>query len=106
MRHAALADMTGGWIVGDFEPSIARVSEFEFGIKHYAAGTVDQRHFHKIATEVTVIVSGEAVMAGRTWKAGDIVLIEVGEEVEFSAVTDVTIAVVKFPSAPRDKYIV
>lgn len=106
MKCAKLTDMIGGWLVGDFEPSVIRTQDFEFGVKHYKAGTVDAAHYHKVATEITVIISGRASMCGKEWSHGDIIVIEPGDVVEFHAITDVALAVVKMPSTAADKYLV
>lgn len=106
MRHDRLVDMTKGWFVGDFLPVAVRTSECEVAVKIYRSGDFEDAHYHSIATEVTVIVSGEARMFERIWRAGDIVTIEPGEATAFLALTDVTTVVVKLPSAPNDKHFV
>jgi ribosomal protein L3 len=55
-------------------------------------------------TPVTVILAGEVEMAGKRYQAGDIVVIEPGEETDFRALTDATNVVVKVPGAPDDKF--
>lgn len=106
MKNAKLTDMIGGWLVGNFDPAVIKSKDFEFGVKRYQAGAVDAAHYHKVATEITVIISGRAVMCGKEWTDGDIIVVEPGDVVEFHAVTDVTLAVVKMPSAVADKYLV
>ena len=104
MKSARLEQMIGGWFVGDFDPSVLRSRDVEVAVKHYAAGAHDAAHFHKIATEVTVIVSGRARMGDREWSAGDIIVVEPGEVSEFVAITDVALVAVKLPSVMGDKY--
>ena len=105
MKHAKIDDMIKGWFVGDFEPSVARTGACEVAVKHYQAGDHEDTHHHRIATEITMIVSGEVQMLGRVWTAGDIVVIEPGEATDFKALTDATNVVVKLPGARDDKYI-
>jgi len=38
-------------------------------------------------------------MMGRTWEAGDIIVIEPGEATDFTAITDATNVVVKVPGS-------
>ena len=64
-----------------------------------------QTHHHAIATELTVIVTGTARMAGREFGAGEIVVLEPGEASDFTALTDVTAVAVKLPGAKDDKYV-
>ena len=73
-------------------------------VKKYRAGDKEEKHFHKIAAEITVITEGEAVMNNEKLKAGDIVILEPCEASDFTAVTDVTTTVVKIPSVKNDKY--
>lgn len=97
--------MTRGWFVGNFDPSVLNTDVAEVGVKTYAAGSVEARHVHKVAPEVTLILSGEARMNEEIYQAGDIVLIEAGEDTDFEALTDVTTVVVKVPSVKGDKYL-
>ena len=106
MRHDRLDDMMKGWFVGDFLPVAVRTSACEVAVKIYRSGDFEDAHYHRIATEVTAIISGEARMFERVWRAGDIITIEPGEATAFLALTDVTTVVVKLPSAPDDKHFV
>ena len=104
MRKARLEDMKGGWFVGAFSPTVLKTDAAEVGVKHYAAGQCEKRHYHKIATEVTVIVSGEVEMNGVRYGAGQIIVIEPGDVTDFHAITDATTTVVKIPGVLNDKY--
>lgn len=105
MHRARLEDMTGGWFVGDFEPTALRTSACEVAVKTYPAGTQEAWHWQCVATELTVIVSGEAEMAGERLTAGDVIVLEPGkaDATGFRALTDVTLVAVKLPSLPDDK---
>lgn len=104
MRVERLENMVHGWFVGDFEPHVLKTSDVEVGVKTYQAGEYESWHYHRVAAEVTVIVTGEVEMNGRRYGAGDILVIEPGEGTDFRALTDVTNVVVKFPGASDDKY--
>lgn len=104
MKQYRLEDMTKGWFVGAFAPTVIDTTDCEVAIKHYTAGDYEPTHHHKIAAEVTAIVSGTAAMCGREWGPGSIVLIEPGEATDFRALTDVVTVVVKMPSVAGDKY--
>ncbi len=105
MRTARLEEMTKGWFVGDFTPTLHPTRDVEVAVKHYRAGDAEAAHYHKIAREFTVIVSGTVRMSGRDFKAGDIIVIEPGEATDFQAVTDAVTTVVKIPGAQNDKYL-
>lgn len=100
-----LTAMKNGWFVGDFEPTCFSTSQFEIAYKRYHAGYRDNRHFHKIATELTLIVGGTAKFNDRICNDGDIIEISPGEHTEFEAVTDVATIVVKVPCVTGDKYL-
>jgi len=98
--------MVNGWFVGDFEPNVLRTSEVEIGIKRFFAGEQDPVHFHKVATEISVIISGKARINGQTVGEGDIVIIDPNEVTDFRALTDVLLTAVKIPGEKNDKYLV
>ena len=106
MRHAKLGDMTRGWFVGAFEPTAFSTDVCEVAVRTYRAGEREDAHLHRVATEVTLVLSGCVRMAGRDWEAGDIVVLEPGEATAFEALTDSVNLVVKVPGALDDKFLV
>jgi quercetin dioxygenase-like cupin family protein len=99
-----LDEMVRGWFVGDFEPTVERSTQVEVAIKHYAAGDAEERHVHRIASELTAVVSGSVRMGGAELHAGDIVRIPPGRPSDFLALTDAVVVAVKLPAVPGDKY--
>lgn len=106
MKHFRMDDMVKGWFVGGFSPTAFNTEDCEVGFKSYKAGDHESAHYHKVATELTVIVSGRVRMMGKEWGPGDIIVVEPGEATDFEALTDATNIVVKLPGALNDKYIV
>ncbi len=104
MRTAKLHDMTKGWFIGNFEPTLYRTNNVEVAVKSYSAGTYERRHYHKIATEITVVTKGKICMNSKEYVAGDIIIMEPGEITDFLAMTDAENVVVKLPGANNDKY--
>jgi mannose-6-phosphate isomerase-like protein (cupin superfamily) len=96
--------MIKGWFVGDFEPSVLRSKDFEVAVKYYGKGESEEAHFHKIATEITVVVSGRVRMVNQEWAAGSIITLEPGLATDFLAIEDAVTVVVKSPSVLGDKY--
>jgi mannose-6-phosphate isomerase-like protein (cupin superfamily) len=96
--------MKNGWFIGNFEPNAFRTGDLEAAVKTYKAGDHEEAHFHKIATEMTVVVSGEVAMNGKRYGSGKIVIMEPGDVTDFRAVTDAVLAVVKVPGVKNDKY--
>ncbi len=105
MKLFKLDDMVKGWFVGNFSPTIINTNDVEVAVKKYKAGEHEGQHYHKLATEITVITDGEVVMNGTTYRSGDIIVIEPFTATDFRAITDVTTTVVKFPGASNDKYL-
>ena len=106
MKIHKLKDMFRGWIVGNFEPSLYKTDAVEVAVKEYKSGDKEPLHYHKIATEITVVVSGMVLMNGTLYNSGDIITIEPGESTNFEALTDAVTTVVKVPCVKDDKYIV
>jgi hypothetical protein len=105
MKVDHISDMVKGWFVGGFTPSVVHTSDVEVAVKIYKAGDKEATHFHKLATEVTVIVSGRVRMSGKDFGPGDIVTLHPLEPTDFEAVTDAVNVVVKLPGAANDKYL-
>lgn len=104
MKSAKIEDFMKGWFIGNFEPSLYKTNVCEVAIKHYEKGCKEQKHFHKIATEYTVIVSGKVQMFGEIFEAGEIVVAEPGDITGFEALEETTNVVIKLPGANDDKY--
>ena len=90
--------MIRGWFVGDFTPSVIQTKDFEVGIKYYKKGDYEECHTHKIATEITVIVTGSVRMRGKEYKQGDIIVMK-QISIMTPALSDCITAVVKTPSS-------
>lgn len=106
MKIVNLNDMVNGWFIGNFEPSLYKTNDLEAAVKSYEAGFIAEAHYHKIATEFTVIVSGQVRINGEVYGPGAIIVMEPGDVTDFEALTDVVNAVIKVPGPNNDKYIV
>lgn len=104
MKIAHIDDMKGGWLIGDFEPSLLKTSQFEVAYKFFDKGEVHEAHIHKIATEFNYLTKGKLIIRGRTLEAGDIFVIEPGEVADPVFLENCEIMVVKTPSVKDDKY--
>lgn len=105
MKKENLKTFVKGWIVGNFDPSIIKTNDVEVAIKRYKKNDYESSHFHKIATEITVIVSGEVEMNGIKYSGDDIIIIEPNDRTDFRCLTDVVTVVIKYPGANNDKYV-
>ena len=106
MKTAKLEDMIKGWFVGNFEPTLLKTNDVEVAVKSYNKGDYEEKHYHKIATEITVITQGRVKMNGIEYKSGDIIVMEPNEATDFECLENETQnVVVKIPGANNDKYL-
>jgi len=105
IRTAHVDDMINGWFVGDFYPAVLKTKNFEAGMKCYKKGDKEGKHYHKIATEITLIASGKVIMCDRIIGAGEMILMEPGVATSFEALEDTITFVIKTASVMGDKYI-
>ncbi len=104
MQQEKLSTMIKGWFIGNFSPTVYQTNAVEVAVKKYQAGDREDWHYHKIATEITVVIIGKIEMNQQQFTAGDIIIIEPGEGTNFRAVSDAINLVVKIPGANNDKY--
>jgi quercetin dioxygenase-like cupin family protein len=103
MNSYKLENFTKGWFIGNFEPTLFN-GDFEVGIKEYKSGDKEERHFHKLSKEYTVIVSGKVKMNNIEYIKGDIIEILENEDTDFECIEDTVTVVVKTKSVKGDKY--
>lgn len=96
--------MEKGWYIGNFPKAIFQTDKFEVTCKDLKKGEVSEKHFHKIATEINLIISGKISANKKEFSEGDIIIIEPKEEVETIAIMDSKILTIKVPSVSNDKY--
>ncbi|MCC8158717.1 MAG: hypothetical protein LIO50_05800 [Phascolarctobacterium sp.] len=106
MKESKLNDMTKGWFVGNFVPTLYKTTDCEIAYKIYKKGDFERKHYHKIATEITLITKGKVKMFGKIYSEGDIVIIEPEEATSFEAMEETANVVVKIPGVNNDKYFV
>tara|TARA_Y100000389_G_C17448586_1_gene513201 strand:+ start:176 stop:496 length:321 start_codon:yes stop_codon:yes gene_type:complete len=106
MKINKLNQMFRGWVVGNFDPSLYKTDDVEVAVKNYKKGDYEPKHYHKIATEITIICKGRVLMNNELYEEGDIITIEPNEETDFRALNDVITTVIKLPCTKDDKYMV
>ena len=98
-----IEDFTGGWFVGNFDPSLLFNEHVEVCVKHYRQGDREEAHFQLTASEITVIISGQCLIDDKRLGPGDIIVIPPMHVASFEALTDISLVAVKAPSKPSDK---
>jgi hypothetical protein len=100
-----LENFTGGWFMGNFEPSLLKNDNFEIAVKRFAAGSIEPLHFQRTAVEFTIVISGHCILAGIKCGPNDIIKIDPLELADFQAIEDCVLISIKYPSIPNDKVI-
>jgi len=104
MKLIKLEDMSRGWFVGNFSPTVYQTNQVEVAVKAYQKGDFEPKHYHKVATEITAIISGRVKMNEVEYQVGDIIVISPYEVTDFEALENAVTTVVKIPGANNDKY--
>ena len=105
MKVGKLDAMHRGWVIGDFEPSLLRTKDFEVGILKHYKNEKWPTHYHKIATEYNILISGSMHLCGVELVAGDTFILEPFEIAEPTFHEDCVIICIKVPSDTKDKYV-
>lgn len=103
MKISRIENFTNGWFIGNFEPSILRVEAFEVCLKTIRKGEKQGLARQKVATEVSLLIEGKALVNGHEFVEGDVWLLDSMESADFVALEDCKIIGVKSPSLPADK---
>jgi len=104
MNTYRIEDFKRGWFVGNFEPTLFQTNDVEVAYKTYKAGDRESKHYHKIATEISIVTKGVIMMNGKEYHLGDIIVMEPNDVADFSVIEDAENIVVKIPGANDDKY--
>ena len=99
-----IEEFKGGWIIGDFEPSLLRTKEFEVALISHKKNEKWPKHYHKISTEYNILVIGKMEIAGKELIPGDVFVFEPGDIADPKFKEDCKVLCVKKPSLPGDKY--
>lgn len=105
MKKAKISDSGArGWFIGDFPEAVYRTKDFEVNYQNNVKGH-SPTHYHKIITEIQLIIRGRMVVNGVLFEAGDICILEPGDIGQMEFLEDTETVCVKFPSVPTDKYL-
>jgi quercetin dioxygenase-like cupin family protein len=106
MKSYKLEEFFKGWVVGDFNPSLFKNSDFEVAVKFFEKGDREPAHKQLIATEITIVVGGIIKLGEEIYSRGDIIEIQPNEITAFESLTQSSLVCIKFPSIPNDKVVV
>jgi quercetin dioxygenase-like cupin family protein len=102
-----IEDFVGGWLVGDFSPSLFKRDNIEVGLKVIPEGFIDAAHFHKRTTEYNYVISGKMLLEnGEEVNAGEFFVYQPFEIAKCKATENTTILVIRDGSITEDKFYV
>ena len=103
MKILKLDDLIGGWFLGSFKET-ALNTPFEVCYKKHAKGEYWQAHYHRLATEINLLVKGKMKINGQEINSGEIFVIEPYYVSFPEFLEDCELVIVKTVSDPKDKY--
>ena len=106
MMISNISEMTRGWFIGNFEPSILKTKDFEVGVMSHKKGEYWAPHIHKEAIEYNLLLDGLMNVNDVIIEPGTIFIFDKGEIARPIFLEDCRVLVVKSPSIPGDKYVV
>jgi len=106
MKKFNYGEMRGGWFIGNFEPTAFKTKNFEVAYVKHKKGQKWDKHFHKVATEITLVINGKIKINDNIYTSGDIFVIYPNEIADPYFLEDSEVVVVKAPSDMHDKYVI
>jgi hypoxanthine phosphoribosyltransferase len=104
MEIFKISDMKGGWFAGDFLPTAYKTKEFEVCYKKHYKGEEWPTHYHKISTEINLLIKGSMIIQETKLNEGDIFILKPFEIANPIFLEDCEVLIVKTPSSIGDKY--
>lgn len=103
MYSKKIGDMTRGWFVGNFEPTAYETNDVEAAVRVLEKGYCEQRHLHRVAAKVIVVLSGRLRMFEKEWVEEDIIVMEPGDISSIEALETSRIVMMTLPGIKNDK---
>jgi dTDP-glucose pyrophosphorylase len=99
-------EMTRGWLIGDFEPSILRTKDFEVGYLNHKKGELWPVHYHAHMIEINVLIKGKMILNDIEINENQVFVIHKNDIACPIFVEDCFILCIKVPSIIGDKVII
>src|SRR5271155_1826632 len=99
-----LSEFIGGWVIGDFEPTLLKTSSFEVGWKTHTRDEGVEPHLHRKVTEYNLLAHGSMTVNGVHLEEHDLFVLHPGERIDIDIHKEEDhVVCVKVPSIPADK---
>ena len=104
MKRFKLSDSGArGWFIGNFPEAVFKTNDFEVCYQNNPRCKTPT-HVHKEITEITLVISGRALLNGEIFEAGDIHILYPGDVSQLEYLEDTQVVTIKTPSIPSDKF--
>jgi mannose-6-phosphate isomerase-like protein (cupin superfamily) len=97
---------TRGWLIGNFEPSILKISDFELGILSHKKNEKWPFHYHKYCREINILLKGRMIINNISINTGDVFIFDNNVISCPLFLDDCIVICIKIPSIPNDKEII
>jgi|APGre2960657468_1045069.scaffolds.fasta_scaffold260497_2 hypothetical protein len=104
MKINNIKNFKGGWLVGNFQPSLFQTETNDIGVLFLKAGESGDGHYHLNHIEYNIILLGKAIVDGNELIGGDIFVYERGDKSYVTYLEDTILLVIKEPATKNDKY--
>jgi len=106
MKILNFLNFKGGWLVGDFEPSLFKRKNIEVGVHHIKKGYISDGHFHLSSNEYNLLIKGSVIntITKQIYQEGEIIVFEPEDRSNLEFLKDTSILVIRDSSDPNDKY--
>lgn len=95
-----------GWFIGGFDRAVLKTTAVEVAYQSNRKGETSAAHYHKVATEVNLVVRGCVTVNGEDFHAGEGYIFYPGDICSCVYPEDTETMVVKLPGPLNDKYLV
>lgn len=106
MRVDRIDNYINGWFIGDFSPALIQNKNFEIAYKKHKQSEYYEKHTHKETIEINFLIKGQMTIQNQTLSSGDIFIIYPYEISDPVFLEDCEIMVIRYPSIPKDKYLI
>lgn len=104
MKIENFIDYKGGWLVGDFTPSLFKRKNIEVGVKYLYKGFIDQAHFHVKSTEFNLLLKGRLQQNGIIIEEKQFFIFSPKDVSKVSVLEDSIVLVIRDGSDINDKF--
>ena len=106
MQIDKISKYKGGWLVGNFKPSLFIRNDIEVGVHHIKKGYLSDGHFHINSNEYNLLIKGSVLntITKVIYNEGEIIIFEPKDRSNLEFLEDTIILVIRDASDPKDKF--